>query len=98
MDGVRVLTDPVLRTRVLHLERRVAPVRVADLRRVDVVLISHLHHDHFDPRSLRMLDRAAVLVVPRGAGRAATKLGFSTVELGPGESARASGLELSGTY
>jgi L-ascorbate metabolism protein UlaG (beta-lactamase superfamily) len=37
--------------------------------------------------------------VPRGAGRAATKLGFSTViELGEGETVTAAGLQVSGTH
>ncbi len=42
---VRIVTDPVLRTRVAHLVRRVPAGEVGE---VDVVLISHLHRDHLD--------------------------------------------------
>ena len=97
--GVRVLTDPLLRPRVMHLERRGPPVRVEKLSRVDLVLVSHLHHDHFDPPSLRMLDRGAALVVPRGAQRMAGKLGFANViELARGGDDHRAGLEVSATH
>ena len=68
MDGVRVLTDPLLRPRVAHLHRLV-PLETAWLGMsvdVDAVLISHLHFDHFDLPSLQMFDRRATMVVPLG--------------------------------
>lgn len=67
LDGVRLLTDPVLRPRIGHL-RRVAPPAQA-MPEIHAVLISHAHHDHLDPRSLRLLPASALAVVPRGAGR-----------------------------
>jgi len=43
--GTRVVTDPVLGDRLLHLKRyAVTPAREAV--EADLVLISHLHHDH----------------------------------------------------
>jgi len=36
---------------------------------VDVVVISHLHHDHLDLPSIRQLGAGTVVVVPRGAAR-----------------------------
>jgi L-ascorbate metabolism protein UlaG (beta-lactamase superfamily) len=55
MDDVRVLTDPVLRRTVGPL-RRVGPHPAATAwRSPDAVLLSHLHHDHADLASLRML-------------------------------------------
>jgi L-ascorbate metabolism protein UlaG (beta-lactamase superfamily) len=68
LDGMRLLTDPVLRKRVMHLRRHTA-VEIGGLADVDAVLVSHLHYDHFDPSSLRLLGRDVTLVVPRGAGR-----------------------------
>jgi L-ascorbate metabolism protein UlaG (beta-lactamase superfamily) len=68
MDGVRILTDPLLRTRAAHL-RRLVPLEATGPGlpgRVDAVLISHLHFDHFDVPTLRMFDRGVTLVVPRG--------------------------------
>jgi L-ascorbate metabolism protein UlaG (beta-lactamase superfamily) len=76
LDGVRLLTDPVLRTRIGHLMRRV-PLDLAELAGVDAVLLSHVHYDHLDRPSLRSLGTDVTLVVPRSAGRALR--GFSDV-------------------
>jgi L-ascorbate metabolism protein UlaG (beta-lactamase superfamily) len=76
LDGLRLLTDPVLRGRVLHIVRGTPAVPPDAIGRVDVVLVSHMHHDHFDPGSLRMIDGDFELVVPRGGRRMAARLGF----------------------
>jgi len=79
-SGVRLLTDPLLRGRIGHLRRHGAPVAAAAWAGLDAVLISHLHHDHFDRRSLALLDRSTPIVVPRGGGALAAGLGFSNLE------------------
>jgi len=97
MDGVRLLTDPLLRPRLLHL-RRVGKVDANALRGVDAVLISHLHFDHLDIPSLRRLGRDIPIVMPRGAGRLLKRKGFKTVsELGIGEELHVRGLVVRGT-
>jgi L-ascorbate metabolism protein UlaG (beta-lactamase superfamily) len=63
LDGVRLLTDPVLRPRVWHLRRRV-PLDKAELERIDAALVSHVHFDHFDKPSLRRLGLDTTVVVP----------------------------------
>ncbi|MDR7084078.1 L-ascorbate metabolism protein UlaG (beta-lactamase superfamily) [Arthrobacter ginsengisoli] len=64
LDGVRVLTDPLLRPHA-GLLRRIAPrPDPASWSGADVVLLSHLHHDHAELRSLRMLGGAAVMSAP----------------------------------
>jgi L-ascorbate metabolism protein UlaG (beta-lactamase superfamily) len=87
LDGVALLTDPVLRSRVGPLRWR-APARApAAAREPDAVLVSHLHRDHADLPSLRGLGTARRLIVPRGAGSFFTRRGFTAVEeLAPGES------------
>lgn len=66
--GVRVLTDPFLRTSLGPLERHgPAPDAVADTD-LDLVLVSHGHPDHFDPASLRSLRGSPTVVVPTGLG------------------------------
>ena len=59
LGGSRLLTDPLLRPRLLGvIERRPAERRRdAVTEGLDAVLISHLHHDHLDFRSLKRLDR-----------------------------------------
>ena len=68
LDGVRLLTDPVLRDRVWHLRRRV-PLAAADLAGIDAALVSHVHFDHFDLPTLRRLGTSVTVVVPAGARR-----------------------------
>jgi L-ascorbate metabolism protein UlaG (beta-lactamase superfamily) len=86
LDGVRVLTDPLLRTRVGPLRRAGPRPPETASRDIDAVLISHSHWDHLDPRSLRRLDTATTLFVPAGAAEALRRHGFgSVVELSPGE-------------
>jgi L-ascorbate metabolism protein UlaG (beta-lactamase superfamily) len=86
LDGVALLTDPLLRPRVAHLLRRVPPADVEIARHADVVLISHVHHDHLDLPSLRLLRRDTPIVVPAGAGGWMRDRGFGEVrELGVGE-------------
>ena len=93
LDGARVLTDPVLRRQVLLLRRR-APVAAGELR-VDAALISHVHWDHLDLRSLEKLGRGVRLVLPRGAGGLVRRNGFEhVVELDPGEIVPVGSLEV----
>jgi L-ascorbate metabolism protein UlaG (beta-lactamase superfamily) len=87
MGGARLLTDPVLFDRVSVLRRTVSPLPRALYQHVDAVLISHLHLDHLDVPSLRLLGSDTQLVVPRGAGRLMRSYGFSSViELARGTS------------
>jgi L-ascorbate metabolism protein UlaG (beta-lactamase superfamily) len=67
LDGVRLLTDPLLRERVVML-RRTEPLDLDSLEDIDAVLISHIHYDHLDLRSLGRLRGPKSVVVPRGAG------------------------------
>ena len=78
LDGVRLLTDPMLRNRVAHLRRatRVSPRAV---RGVDAVLISHGHYDHLDLPSLEKLGKKLPIVVPRGLGGLLRKRKFESV-------------------
>jgi L-ascorbate metabolism protein UlaG (beta-lactamase superfamily) len=102
IDGTTILTDPVFSTRVgiglglltVGPKRLVAPpLAVSELPRIDLVLLSHAHMDHFDLPSLRSLERRGTAVVTaaktsdllRPAGwRGVTELGWgSRATLGP---------------
>jgi L-ascorbate metabolism protein UlaG (beta-lactamase superfamily) len=98
LDGVRLLTDPLLRRRVLHLHRR-SPIDLEPLRSPDAVLISHAHRDHLDLPSLRKLDRKVTAVVPRGLARPVERIGFErVVEVDEGESVSIGPVEVRATH
>ena len=98
LDGVRLLTDPVLRGRLAHLRRVAGRVDVEALGRVDAVLLSHLHYDHLDMPSLVRLGRDLHVVVPSGAGRLLRKRGFTQLsELAVGEELRVGGVTVQAT-
>jgi len=95
IDGVRLLTDPVLRRRVGPLRRHGAAPDPRLAEGVDAVLISHLHHDHADVPSLRRLSRAVPVLACPGAGDFLSQLGFGDVrELAPGDAADVGGVRV----
>jgi L-ascorbate metabolism protein UlaG (beta-lactamase superfamily) len=79
LDGVRLLTDPLLRRRVAHLHRAAPPVPADTLRGIDAVLVSHAHYDHLDLPSLERLGKATPVVVPRGLAGLLRKRKFEHV-------------------
>lgn len=68
---LRVLTDPLLRDRVLFLQRhgRNSAHELLAERAPDIVLLSHLHYDHADLPSLRLLPSTTTIIAPRGSGK-----------------------------
>jgi L-ascorbate metabolism protein UlaG (beta-lactamase superfamily) len=95
LEGVRLLFDPFLRGRVLHLRRQVPPVDESVFAGPGAVLISHLHHDHLDLPSLRRLGRDTPLIVPSGAGLWLASRGFANVsEMDVGDVTKVGELEI----
>jgi L-ascorbate metabolism protein UlaG (beta-lactamase superfamily) len=81
LDGVRILTDPVLGRRLGPLRRLGPTPDPAAFGAVDAVLISHGHPDHFHGASLRSLPGEPLLVVPRGLGSDASRGGREVREV-----------------
>jgi L-ascorbate metabolism protein UlaG (beta-lactamase superfamily) len=78
IGATRLITDPVLRDRVMHLHRQVPTPD--DPGRVDGVLLSHLHHDHFDKPSLRRLaSPQTTVLLPGGTTKYLAGIPFGTV-------------------
>ncbi len=67
-DGLTILTDPWFAMHMRGLPVFVRPcVRPEDLPPLDLVLVSHLHPDHFHRRAmLRLSHRAGLMVGPPG--------------------------------
>jgi L-ascorbate metabolism protein UlaG (beta-lactamase superfamily) len=80
LDGVRLLTDPVLRPRIAHLRRQVEASDLLAQRAPDAVLISHQHFDHLDLPTLRRLGKDTRLIVAPGSGQLLRRKGFREVE------------------
>ena len=94
LDGVRILTDPMLgpagamdpvpnaadQRRIPLVDLPLDATGLDSLiRRLDGVLVTHLHRDHFDPRAAEILPKTLpVLCQPLDAERL-TSLGFQTV-------------------
>ena len=87
-DGLRCLTDPFLRDRLGPLRRHGPTPDPGAIGPLDLVLISHAHPDHFDPRSLRRLHGDPLVIVPHGLGRAAQRTDRRVRALQVGESYR----------
>ena len=106
--GTTVLTDPVMFERVgfkvggavIGRKRLVAPaLSIAELPKIDLVLLSHAHMDHLDLPTLQALRRGSAVITAARTGDLLAGAGFSSVtELKWGQKARvktdAGGLEV----
>jgi L-ascorbate metabolism protein UlaG (beta-lactamase superfamily) len=106
IDGITILTDPVLGRRVgirvgpmtVGLKRIVEPaLRVGELPKIDVILLSHAHMDHFDIRSLRRLESRGTAVVTASKTSDLLRVGRyrNVEELAWGQRVRIGSLEIS---
>lgn len=79
LDGVRILTDPVLRKRIAHILRRGPVPAVEELLPLDAILISHAHADHLDVPSLRRVAGAEQVIAPLGCAATIRRAGTDRV-------------------
>ncbi|MGH8242470.1 MAG: MBL fold metallo-hydrolase [Steroidobacteraceae bacterium] len=75
IDGINMLTDPFWSRRASPIpgvgpERWYAPpIELANLPRIDAVVVSHDHYDHLDAPTIRALNREGTrFIVPLGVG------------------------------
>jgi L-ascorbate metabolism protein UlaG (beta-lactamase superfamily) len=93
LDGVVLLTDPVLRERVTHV-RRIVPAFSGPLR-PDAILVSHAHRDHLDLPSLRRF--SAPIYAPPAAAEVARRAGLDATAVEPGARVRIGGVDVEAT-
>ncbi len=94
IEGRNILTDPIFTNRAAPVyfagPRRITPpgIPLNKLPRIDVVMISHDHHDHLNAYSVKGIVRRAaaaghsppLFIVPEGLGKWFRKRGFARVE------------------
>ncbi len=93
--GIKILTDPVLFPRIgirlpgftVGPKRLTAPaLQVHELPKVDLILLSHAHFDHFDLRTLRCFDENTSVITARATSDLLRRTRFRDItELGWGE-------------
>ncbi len=94
LDGVRVLTDPLLRPHLGVLRRLGAAPASEAWREPDLVLLSHLHHDHADLKSLRLLDGGRLMSSTANAAWLRRRGLANAVDLGDDWTQVAPGIEV----
>ena len=98
-NGTRLLTDPVLTSRIAHLRRRRGPAPLPAAAECDAVLISHMHADHLHLTSIPLVAPGAALVVPQGAARLIRQdcgdaVADRCIEVAPGNQVRIGALDI----
>lgn len=77
---LNVLIDPNFANWLFLLKRiRRSGLKIEHLPRIDLVLLTHAHFDHFHKPTLRRLPHPKIGVMPWGVGDLAHNLGFSRV-------------------
>jgi L-ascorbate metabolism protein UlaG (beta-lactamase superfamily) len=86
--GSTILIDPMLGPRhsfssfagIEHNPIVDLPVPITEvMKNIDLLLISHLHQDHFDPKAQEIIDRSLPILCQPGDQETITKYGFSNV-------------------
>ena len=77
---LNVLIDPNFANWLFLLKRiKRSGLRIEHLPRIDLILLTHAHFDHFHKPTLRRLPRPKIGVMPWGVGDLALDLGFERV-------------------
>ena len=107
IDGVRLLVDPVFSDYASPFQGmgpkrfHPTPITLADLPKIDAVMISHDHYDHLDMAAVQHLaNKGALIFVPLGIGAHLERWGVDQkqiVELNWWESRSVGGIKIVGT-
>lgn len=68
LSGVNILVDPIFDDLMILYKRNFAPgIKLDDLPKIDFILISHNHGDHFNKKTLLKLKKHnAAILIPKG--------------------------------
>jgi len=87
IDGVGIVTDPVLTEGYSpwHRRRVPAPPRSA-YADAEYILISHAHRDHLNPPTISLFPQTATVLCPEPSAKVIAKLGMPMQIMKPGDS------------
>jgi L-ascorbate metabolism protein UlaG (beta-lactamase superfamily) len=86
VGGFGIVTDPVFSSRFATIRRRLIPAPpYAAFDQTRVVLISHAHQDHLDPKTLARFSPQTVILAPEPAARYIRKRGLKARAMRPGD-------------
>ncbi len=79
-DGHRVLTDPWFSEKEGYYHGEPYGIALQNLPRLDGVVVSHEHYDHYDMQAFQVYpDKQVPIAVIRGTAQPAQQVGFSNV-------------------
>ena len=79
-DGHQVLTDPWFSEKEGYYHGEPYGIVLQDLPRLDGVVVSHEHYDHYDMHAFQVYpDKQVPIAVIRGTAQAAREVGFTNV-------------------
>ncbi|MFH1259713.1 MAG: MBL fold metallo-hydrolase [Elusimicrobiota bacterium] len=86
---INLLTDPFWGNQILGKVKRLIPpaVKVSELPRIDLILISHTHPDHYDLQAIEEIGikDKPIVIMPWGRGMQLKNLGYTVIELRAGQ-------------
>jgi N-acyl-phosphatidylethanolamine-hydrolysing phospholipase D len=96
MDGKKILTDPWL-TDPLYMGQllHTGSFKPKKLPRLDLILVSHGHEDHFDPKTVLKISKNTPVVIFKPHEKSAQKAGFNKIHpVSPGDIFSIGGVEI----
>jgi len=81
MGSLNILTDPWFTEGPAVAKRKKIPtIQPSGLPKIDLILLSHEHFDHFDKKSLQLLEKDCTVIAHAGLKSKIEKLGFEDVK------------------
>ena len=86
IDGYGIVTDPVFTPSYAVIRRRLVPAPPREsFDQADLVLISHAHQDHLNPKTLARFTPGTTVLCPRPAAKYVAGLGLRVRVMRPGD-------------
>lgn len=80
LGGARICIDPVFAQRIGPQKRLSPPgINLSELPKIDIVIITHNHHDHLDSWTIKRLGNNPIYIAPTGNGTTLKRLGAKEV-------------------